>query len=144
MLLDDKTPPDISTSNEAYMYFCLQLIHKFYPNPEDRVNFTIKLARLNPSEHSYVAIPWRDGDTTLFFEFLALVKVGVNTTQSIPRLYYPIENTLYSKHLLELDFEYLGLIIICHSGSFLKIVITLTPDKYYLFLRDRNTIPKFV
>ena len=102
------------------MYFVLQLIHEFYPNPEDRVNFAMKLARLNPSEHGSVAIPWGDDITTLFFELLTLVKVGVYTTQSIPRLYSPTESPLFLTYLSEFDFEYLGLTIIFHSGSILR------------------------
>ena len=63
---------------------------------------------------------------------------------SIPRLYSPKENPLYLTYLSEFDFEYLGLTIIFHSGSHFERIITLTPDNHYLFLRGRNTIPKFV
>ena len=49
----------------------------------------------------------------------------------------------FSTYLSELDFEYLDLTIIFCSGSHFERIITPTPDKHYLFLRGRNTLPKF-
>ena len=108
------------------------------------MHFIMKLARLNLSENAHVAITWGDDAIICFFELIILVKVGVYMEGSIPQLYYPTENPLFSHHLSELDFEYLGLIISVNSGVHFERILTPTADNHYLFLRGRNSIPKFV